>query len=504
VKGYLDTLPGYVDAAFDDEGKERPAGPDVPQSDAQVPMQQHGYLTMQFTRSLQSLGDEYGYIFDVQNADIDMVDVVLNRRILVVLIPALEKSGDETANLGKIIAATLKGMMGTTLGATVEGETSKVIENKPTNSLTPFMTVFDEVGYYVTDGMAVMAAQARSLGFSLVYAAQDLAALEKRVKEEARSITANCNIKIFGKLSDPGTTKTFFEDTLGKAIATQVGGYKVNPGSLTGSFETEMSASVQFVDKIDYGSAQEFKEGQAALAYSNIVDEIQIFYCSPGTGKAMRVQKLLGFGKPDDYMMRNIKNVTALRDRLVHKSWTAAKADVKTAPENDLETVIEGLTAATENNLSAIEQGAMAIAHLYATENPGAVEKALQKPSDMAETSSDDPVVSKGEMSWSDIINGKSDDEDKKEDEGSTSSSGGSGGYTAEEAVKQKAENGLTILPENLSDEVKEILQSAAETLTAGLFTPPTLETYNQGQGDSKGFKAKTISPAQTPGKAGR
>ena len=31
--------------------------------------QQHGYLTMQFTRSLQSLGDDYGYIFDTQAAD---------------------------------------------------------------------------------------------------------------------------------------------------------------------------------------------------------------------------------------------------------------------------------------------------------------------------------------------------------------------------------------------------------------------------------------------------
>lgn len=88
-----------------------------------------------------------------------MLDVVLNRRILIVLIPALEKSADETANLGKIVAATLKGMMGTLLGATVEGESSTVIDNKPVHSSTPFMTIFDEVGYYTTQGMAVMAAR---------------------------------------------------------------------------------------------------------------------------------------------------------------------------------------------------------------------------------------------------------------------------------------------------------------------------------------------------------
>ena len=49
----------------------------------------------------------------------------------------------------------------------VEGESASVIENKPTHSSTPFMTVFDEVGYYTAQGMAVMAAQARLGVFTL-------------------------------------------------------------------------------------------------------------------------------------------------------------------------------------------------------------------------------------------------------------------------------------------------------------------------------------------------
>ena len=528
IQGYLDTLPGYVDAAFDDNGKEKPMGPDVPQSDPQVPMQQHGYLTMQFTRSLQSLADDYSYIFEPEHADIDMVDVVLNRRILVVLLPALEKSGDETANLGKIIASTLKGMMGTTLGADVEGETTKVIENKPTNSSTPFMTVFDEVGYYVTDGMAVMAAQARSLGFSLVYAAQDLAALEKRVKEEARSITANCNIKIFGKLSDPTVTKDFFEKTLGKAIVTQVGGYTMTPGSLSGGFETQDSASITFYDKIDYGSAQEFKEGQAALAYSNVVDEIQVYYCALDRVKAMRVQKLLGLKKTDDYVAKNLKNIAALRDRLSHKTWTAAKADVKSTPSPELEKLIEGMQASGEGNLSALEHGAMALTHLHAFHHPDAIESKRQK-KDTTEKPADAPSTKDGQgktdMSWGEImgtddaksspradtvtaIEQKSDDKDSEETDTSSSSSGGGVSpeiFTAEEAVAHKAESGMTILPDNLTDEVKAILKSAADTLTSGLFSPPTMDRYGQGgAGDSKGFKAKNVSPNQQPGRGGR
>ncbi len=85
LNGYLHTLPGFVDAAFDDEGNERPPSPDQPMYDLQVARQQHGYLSMQFTRSLQMMADEYGYIFKAQLADVDVLDVVLNRRILVVL-----------------------------------------------------------------------------------------------------------------------------------------------------------------------------------------------------------------------------------------------------------------------------------------------------------------------------------------------------------------------------------------------------------------------------------
>lgn len=55
LKDYLKTLPGYVDEAFDDEGQEKPPSPDSPVHDLSVARQQHGYLSMQFTRSLQSL-----------------------------------------------------------------------------------------------------------------------------------------------------------------------------------------------------------------------------------------------------------------------------------------------------------------------------------------------------------------------------------------------------------------------------------------------------------------
>lgn len=379
IKGYLNTLPGYVDEAFDDNGKEKPMGPDQPMVDTTTVRQQHGYLTMQFTRALQSLGDDYGYIFDAQDADVDMIDVVLNRRILIVLIPALEKSGDETANLGKIVVATLKGMMGSTLGATVEGESSTVIENKPTHSSTPFMTIFDEVGYYTVQGMAVMAAQARSLGFSLVFSAQDLPALQKRVKEESRSITGNCNIKIFGKLQDPTDTKDFFERQAGKALIMESSGFALQGGMSTGAYHDSLNASTQARERADYGDLKSLREGAAVMIFENVVIDTQIFYSNPGHAKAMRVTRYLGLPAPDEQLVKHSAQITQLRDRLVGKTWTAKNADVAVQTPMEIDALETGIKRVRGRVQNPIDEGIAALCELHARQFPEDAGKAQQE-----------------------------------------------------------------------------------------------------------------------------
>jgi intracellular multiplication protein IcmO len=392
IRGYLDTLPGYVDAAFDDNGREKPAGPDQPMIDTTTVRQQHGYLTMQFTRSLQSLGDDYGYIFDTQAADVDMLDIVLNRRIMIVLIPALEKSGDETANLGKIVAATLKGMMGSTLGSTVEGESATVIENKPTHSSTPFITVFDEVGYYTSEGMAVMAAQARSLGFCLIFSAQDLPALQKRVKEESRSITGNCNIKIFGKLSDPTDTKDYFERQAGKALVMQTTGFQLQGGVSTGSFYDNNAASITAADRADYGDLKKLREGQAVLIFEGTVIDVQIFYSNPGQAKAMRVTRFLALPPADEMVLKHRTQITKLRDYMVNQKWTAAKADVRATPSETLESLAKGYKIGQKIFDEPIDYGIASVAELHAAQYPEEAAKALSGSSEPTPTVSPNPA----------------------------------------------------------------------------------------------------------------
>jgi intracellular multiplication protein IcmO len=369
VRGYLDTLPGYTDSAFNDDGTEKPPAGGPPLDYATI-YQQHGYLAMQFTRQLQSLADDYGYIFETPSADIDMMDVVLNRRIVVVLIPALEKSADETANLGKIVASMLKGMMGATLGSTVEGDSDMALENRPTNSSTPFMAVFDEVGYYATNGMAVMAAQARSLGFCLVYAAQDMPALEKRIKEEARSITANCNLKIFGKLEDPTSTKEFFEKTVGETTVIESSTRKqVKAMFGQKKFDDTENYNVTSRAKASYDQLKSFKEGQSIVAFGERIVQTRMFYSDVGKIKSLRINKFVTLEHPDPNGKRGGVEVDAILERMRDKKWTAANASAKTEPSPVISNLVAGFRFARQQRRHPNESACFAVTQCAFTEN---------------------------------------------------------------------------------------------------------------------------------------
>jgi intracellular multiplication protein IcmO len=384
LNGYLHTLPGFVDAAFDDEGNERPPSPDQPMYDLQVARQQHGYLSMQFTRSLQMMADEYGYIFKAQLADVDVLDVVLNRRILVVLIPALEKSGDEAANLGKIVAASLKGMMGATLGNTVEGAWEMAIGSKQTRSASPFMTVFDEVGYYTAQGMAVMAAQARSLGFSLVFAAQDIPSMEKRVKQEAKSIMANCNLKIYGRIEDPLDTMDFIakhtqNDYVMETTSMKAPTNTVSSMFMAHPFYDEHAAKIDKRVKFDGDHLKFQREGEIHYTFAELFGYARMFYVDSGKTKALRVHRMLPVPGTTSSTTARERSMQELASRLKDPDWTAASAGSAIAATSEIDAIKKSLADAEAAKLGPMEAGIVAVLNVAALPPKTEAEKAVEK-----------------------------------------------------------------------------------------------------------------------------
>lgn len=284
LHNYLLTKPAYKKEKYHDQ--------------SETTNEQHGYITMQLIRTFNSLADTYGYIMKTPLAEIDFVDVFLNRRILVVLLPSLEKAPSELTNLGRIVVASIKATMAKGLGAVLEGSWKKVIASKPTTAPSPFMCVLDEYGYYAVEGFAVVPAQARSLGFSAIFAGQDLPAFEKASKEEAKSTLANTNTRLCGKLECTQTYE-FFKNIAGSGTFTKVQRYERQADSLAPtSFRAEDGISIDRVDRVSFESLRGQESGQWHMFFANTILRVRSFFSNPTPVKNLRVNHFIKVSRP--------------------------------------------------------------------------------------------------------------------------------------------------------------------------------------------------------------
>jgi len=360
LRNYLNTLPGY--------NKEK-KGKQVSQV-----LEQHGFITMQLVRSFSSLADTYGHIIRTNLAEVDFKDVVLNRRILVVLLPALEKSPDELSNLGKIIVSSLKAMMAAGLGEEVEGDYRDVILRKPTNAPTPYMCILDEYGYYAVQGFAVVPAQARSLGFSTIFAGQDLPAFQKASKEEAASIGANTNIKICMKLEDPIETWDFFTKTAGEAYVTKVDSFQTKENSIANSYMDTKSSSFEKRSRVDLLDLKEQTEGEAHIFFKSKIVRARMFYANPKPVKQLKINQFLKVEPPpDDYLIKLQKQLTAFQ-----KILDSGDLSINKEVENEEISLIT--KSLHESNIEEpIERGVAALIAFHGFNEPEPVEDIVEE-----------------------------------------------------------------------------------------------------------------------------
>jgi intracellular multiplication protein IcmO len=296
IKNYLDSgLPAYsveklqkkhnlVDAgvplpphSMSGQGSKGKAAPGRETEQDPAALEQHGYRVGQLMPVLNLLDKTYGYIFRAPFSEIDMIDVALHNRILFLLIPSLEKSSQEAENLGKLSIACLRVMMARNLGSELEGSREELIESKATQAPYPYIVALDELGYYFADGIAVMFAQARSLGMSMIAAAQDLEKLTEGSRAaEAGAMMGNTVNKIFMKIDDPDKTWKLVSATVGKVQVASYGTYEAGRGA--GGYKRDTRLSVGEQEMVTYGEMQKYTEGQAVMNALGVSSRISTFY----------------------------------------------------------------------------------------------------------------------------------------------------------------------------------------------------------------------------------
>ncbi len=273
IRLYLSSLGAYDFEKLKTGGKQ---DPEV--------VKQHGFLEMQLSGPFAALANQYGAIFNSDFGEVDMFDVVLNRRILIALLPSLAKSSDDTQRMGKIIVGALKSMMGKMLGnlGYISDPTVKsLMEVRLTNSPSPVIAILDECGYYTVNGMAVIAAQARSLGFSMVYAAQDIKAMTRYEEKEAQSVIANTNTKIIMRTEDSDTTDIAVKGG-GKASRVRARSYQLqeNSGGIfsSGTWTPDLQKAIEFEDRIDGLDLKNQSEGEFTVLFKSLIVRGQGLY----------------------------------------------------------------------------------------------------------------------------------------------------------------------------------------------------------------------------------
>lgn len=249
LRSYLGELPGVNTAVpLSKQGEE--------------PSKQHGYTQMYFTATFTQLAVSLGHIFRVGVGDIDMRDVVLNRRILVVNLPALENSEATLAALGKLVVASLRAMMAQLLGGSLEGDYSEA--DKPGMGPSPYFVCFDELAYYATSGLDRMLAMGRGLNVSFMLGFQEVSGIYARLGEKTASLLGNANTIIAMRQQDSGRTRDYIEKTAGQTQVTQATSYQ---GGEHGTYREARSAEVRTVSRVDWNDLTSLLEGEAVILF---------------------------------------------------------------------------------------------------------------------------------------------------------------------------------------------------------------------------------------------
>ncbi|TPG55942.1 conjugal transfer protein TraG [Roseomonas nepalensis] len=286
LKAYLGELPGYdISVPYNEQKGDEPS-------------KQHGFALFYFTGVFSQLSVSLGHIFKVLSGDIDMRDVVLNRRILVVNLPALENSDDTLAALGKIVVASLRGMLAQLLGAKLEGDSKEIFSLKPGMGEGPFHVVFDEVAYYATNGMDRMLAMGRGLNIMFWLCFQEVSGIWARLGEKTASLLGNANLTIAMRQQDANRTREWIEKTGGETEVTQATSFVAGEA---GQYREGPSAEVRKVNRVSWSDLQKLLEGEAIVMLGGRRVYAKLFYADvKADGPIRRNRPLILAGLPRD------------------------------------------------------------------------------------------------------------------------------------------------------------------------------------------------------------
>jgi len=321
LKTYLSDLPGMTMNAIQSLD-----------SSSEKANEQNQYLQMQLTEILGELNNTYGHIFNPIVGEINMRDVIYNRRVLFVMLPALSKTPDALAGLGRLVISQVRAALTPALGSDVEGERKYLVDARPSGALVPFLMILDEYGYYAVRGFAAVAAQARGIGIWVSYGAQDIPSLQMNegAKAEYRSILANTNFSVAMKCEEPEETAEYFRRRAGQAKIAQTQGSEYQQGSTFGSVRDKGDVGISERDRINGRDLAAQEKGGAHFIWGDQLFRGQTLFFDGDKSPEARLNQFLPVFPPK---ITRAKQYKTMYQRLGDLFSGQVVPDSKLAPE---------------------------------------------------------------------------------------------------------------------------------------------------------------------------
>lgn len=265
---------------------------------------QHGYLTGEFARTLSMLMDTYGHIFQDRFPDVDISDVLQNNRILVVMIPSLEKSPSEAAALGKLYVSALRLSMARDLGHRLEGTKTEILDSSATNAPNPSLIINDELQTYFAEGTATLYAQARELNYMMVASTQDVQGLKRGdAGQEVATLIANTKIKWTLALEDHEETFDVFRKAGGDAYFGMTEGYDAVNGTISTTFRVQPSVKIQKQERIKLSDLKKLNPGEGIVIFRDSAVPCSSFHIPDRDKKSatlpLHINRFLEIARPE-------------------------------------------------------------------------------------------------------------------------------------------------------------------------------------------------------------
>lgn len=269
-------------------GPQQPSAAEQAQQAQQVlePFyQQFGFARSYFNQLMNSLVDTYGHIYGATRPEIDMPDVILQRRILVALLPALEKSPAETRNIGKLTLAMIRNAAATGLGSRAMGTLRDVIYSLPSSAAKPMPILTDEYAAIAVEGYELVMTQLRALGIMAGIGNQDFAGMTKGGDKgtgpaSAAQIIANTGLKLALKTADPRDTWDLFRSLAAEGDVVKASRY-ARPNANAGHYSDVHDVDVKREARIDLRDLQQQIKGEFHAFMNGRIVRGFTFYAAP-------------------------------------------------------------------------------------------------------------------------------------------------------------------------------------------------------------------------------